>query len=352
MEPQDRGGDLVGLVELRQMRGAFDDPDLGLAADRLGDDLGVAPRQDAVLLAPQDQGRRHDEREAPLEPGVAQRPEDACRGLGRAGLLDRPFDRIGAGGHLLERLVDLGPRGHEGGNLVGLLRPRVGRGVILVVEAEGGDQRQPPDLLGPDRRHLGGERAADRAAGEIGAGEAGLVDEVADRQHPIEMGVEHGMAAVAARKARQGGHDHRARLGEAVEKRDPLRQAAEAGEKPDARARALAPDARGKPVDVDDRRLAAHTAYSRLAAHEHCVDIPPHVPAGVPSPLAPTRFPSPLRRGVRGGGNPLTSMFCNAPTLSLPARTEGTLGLASPQIPRGARCPHGIAPPTPQPLRA
>ena len=62
---------------------------------------------------------------------------------------------------------------------------------------------------GKDRGHFGGERAAHRGAHEVGAGEAGLVDELAHRQHPVEMRVEFGVAGRPG-IARQRRHDHRA----------------------------------------------------------------------------------------------------------------------------------------------
>src|SRR5437588_3235942 len=78
---QDCGGDLVGFVELREVTGAGDRGDFGLAGDRSGEAVGVAARHDAVLLAPDQQGRRSDQRQAFFEPGVAERPKGARRSL-------------------------------------------------------------------------------------------------------------------------------------------------------------------------------------------------------------------------------------------------------------------------------
>src|SRR4051794_39279311 len=64
-EAEDRRGDIVGLVELGQMPRAGDDPRLGPRFDGLGNGGGVAPGHQPVLLAPQNQGRRLDERKAP-----------------------------------------------------------------------------------------------------------------------------------------------------------------------------------------------------------------------------------------------------------------------------------------------
>src|SRR5260370_42477978 len=91
---QYRGGDLVGLVELGEVPGAGDDPDLALAGNAAGETVGVAARHDAVLLAPQQQRRRADQRQPFFELGIADRPEDARRRLAGAHLLDRPFLRV------------------------------------------------------------------------------------------------------------------------------------------------------------------------------------------------------------------------------------------------------------------
>ena len=103
----------------------------------------------------------------------------------------------------------------------------------------------------PDRGDFGGERAADRTAGEIGAVEPRLQHQLMRGEHPVEVRIEHGMAALATGKAGQGRHDDGALLGQRVEERDPARQAAEAGEKSERRAAALLPDPAGKAVDVD-----------------------------------------------------------------------------------------------------
>src|SRR5260221_1223882 len=86
-------GDGVGLVELGEMAGAGDRADLGLAGDAAGEPVGVAARHDAILLAPEQQCRRLDQWQPLFELGVAERPEDAGRRLGGAGLLDWPFRR-------------------------------------------------------------------------------------------------------------------------------------------------------------------------------------------------------------------------------------------------------------------
>src|SRR4051794_25142057 len=91
---QDRGGDGVWLIELGEVAGTGDDPDLGLAGDALREFVCVAARHDPVLLAPQQQRRCRDQRQPLFELGVAERPKDTRRRLAGAGLLDRPFRRV------------------------------------------------------------------------------------------------------------------------------------------------------------------------------------------------------------------------------------------------------------------
>ncbi|QQS15266.1 MAG: hypothetical protein IPK81_09525 [Rhodospirillales bacterium] len=119
------------------------------------------------------------------------------RGLAGPGHLDRPFDRIGAGRHLdqLRPVRRLGA--HQAGQILDALRPGVGRGILLVVEPERRDQRHAADRLGEHRGHLGRQRAAGRAADQIGAAQPGGVEQMADREDPVEMRVEGGMAGGA-----------------------------------------------------------------------------------------------------------------------------------------------------------
>src|SRR5262249_40657875 len=74
---QHRPGHRLGLVEIGEMAGASDGLRVALAIDAGDELLRVARRQDAVGVAPQHQGRRLDQRQAPLELGVAERPEGA-----------------------------------------------------------------------------------------------------------------------------------------------------------------------------------------------------------------------------------------------------------------------------------
>ena len=216
-----------------------------------GEAVGVAARHDAVFGAPDQQGRRLDQRQPLFEPGVAERPEGAGRRLGGAGLLDRPFRRIRAFGRGLELVPALRIGAQQRRHLGRTLRPRVGRRLLVVEQAPRRDQGEPTHGLRPNRRDLGDERAADRTAGKIGAVETGLLQQLPDRQNPIEMAVEHGMPAIAARGSRQRGHDNRALTRQRVEKRDPAWQPAKAGQKAKLRAFAFLPHPSGKPVDVD-----------------------------------------------------------------------------------------------------
>src|SRR5271156_2808690 len=72
-------------------------------------------------------------------------------------------------------------------------------------------------------------------------------------EHPIEVAVERGMAALAAGEAGQGRHEAGAPARERVEKRDPARQAAKTGEKAELWPAALLPDPAGEAVDFDGR---------------------------------------------------------------------------------------------------
>src|SRR5579885_2109534 len=75
---------------------------------------------------------------------------------------------------------------------------------------------------------------------------------MAHGEHPIEVAVEHRVAASAG-KTRQRRHDHLALLGELVEERNPTRQTAEAREKSKLVATPLSPDAAREAVDLDGR---------------------------------------------------------------------------------------------------
>ena len=211
------------------MTGAADDLYRGGAGDAASEYLGVRARHDLVMLAPQQQCRGLDQVQALFDPGIAERPEGARRGFVRAGLLDRPFRLICPFSFRFELVPALGIGTEQPRHVGRPLRPRVGNRVFLVEEAPGRDQRQSSHRSGPDRRHFGRKRPADLAAGNIGAVEPGLQQQLTDRQQPIEMAVEHGMAAVAAWEARERGHDHRALARQCVEERDPSRQAAKPG---------------------------------------------------------------------------------------------------------------------------
>ncbi len=238
-----------------------------LAGDALGDPIGIAARHDRVLLAPDQQRRRIDQLQPLLQLGVAERPEDARGGLIGARLLDRPFDRIRALGHRLQRLPDLRIGAHQPGHRIATLRPRIGRRIGIVEQPERRDQRQPSHARRPQRRHLRGQRRTDRTAGEIRPIQPGLGQQIAHREQPVEMRIQHGMTTIAAGKARQRRHDHGAAVRQFIEERHPARQAAEAGEKAQFRPAALAPDAGGKAVDIDGQRLGfAHVMLPCCAA--------------------------------------------------------------------------------------
>src|SRR5215472_2740152 len=235
------------------MARTWDDADLALAFDSLGEAAGVALRQDFVFSAPKQQRQRLDKRQALLEPRVAERPEGPRRGLARACLLDRPLDRVDAGWLLLEHLPFRGIGAEQRWHIFGALRPRIRHWLPLVEEAPRCDEREPPHGLWPDRRHLQREGRPDRAARDVRAREPRLGKQLADRQYPVEMAVEHGVAGGAG-ESRQRRNDHLAVLRERVEERNPPRQSAEAREESQLGAAALAPDAGREPVDLDALR--------------------------------------------------------------------------------------------------
>src|SRR5271169_3782686 len=123
---QDRGGDLVGSVELGEMAGARNRHNFGPAGERRGEAAGVAARHDPVLFAPDQQGRGGNQRQSLFEPGVAERPEGAGRRLGGAHLFDWPFRRVGALGLGLELVPAFRVGAQQTWHLGRALRPRVG----------------------------------------------------------------------------------------------------------------------------------------------------------------------------------------------------------------------------------
>ena len=143
-----------GLVEFGEMPGAGDHLCLRPPGNSLGDTFGIAARHDAIVLTPDQQRRRADQLQPLLELRVAERPEDARSRFVGARLFDRPFDRIGALRHRLQRLPDFGIGAHQSGHRIGTLRPRIGRWIGLVEQAERRDQCQPSHACRPQRRHL------------------------------------------------------------------------------------------------------------------------------------------------------------------------------------------------------
>src|SRR5215510_16515541 len=99
------------------MAGAGYRGDLGTADNRRSEAIGVAARHDAILLAPDKEGRRSNQRQTLVEFRVAKRPAGACRGLASARLLDRPFGRIRAFRLGLELVPPLGVSAEESGDV-------------------------------------------------------------------------------------------------------------------------------------------------------------------------------------------------------------------------------------------
>ena len=229
--------------------------------EQAGDPRRVAPRHHPVLGTPQQQGRRGDQRQALFKPGITERPEQPRRGFIGPRLFDRPFDGIGAFRRRLQRQPIGRIGGHQPGQRIGALGPGIGRRIGGIEQAEGSDQGKPAHAGRPERGHFRRQRPAHRTAGEIGAIQPRLHQQLPHRHQPVERRVEHAMAAITARKAGQGGHDHRPARCQPIEEGHPARQPAEAGEKAERPPLALAPDAHGEAVDVNggDNRFA-HTA--------------------------------------------------------------------------------------------
>ena len=177
-----------------------------------------------------------------------------------------------------------------------------------------------------DVRTFGGEMAAHSASERgvppgsgqfIGVGESRRrVQGLAHRHKPVEMRIEHAVAAVAARKTGQGRHDDGALLGQRVQDRHPARHPAEPGQEAQFRPGPLAPDARGEAVDVDRRGFGfAHPALQpRLRERTG----PPRRPGSIGGrPIPP---PSSAGRPARPRAAPVPSA---AATSGLPTRRTG-----------------------------
>ena len=173
------------------MAGAGDDPHL--APGRIASpNVGIAPRHHAVLLAPQQQGRRGDQAAGAARAWYCRAARNAGGGLRGA------ICSIGHSTELRRPASPSAPSRSAGAPSVGRVcrpasRPQVGSRVLLVEQAHGAIIAMRRTLR-PERRHLGDERAADGAAGEIRALEARLDEQVAGGHQPVEMRVEHRMA--------------------------------------------------------------------------------------------------------------------------------------------------------------
>src|SRR5208282_5813874 len=78
----DRLDDLLLLFEVRQVAGPLDQRDLR-AGNALRKLLRIDRRDDAVGVAPDDQGRRRDAMDAPAQAAIGDRPDElAGAGLG------------------------------------------------------------------------------------------------------------------------------------------------------------------------------------------------------------------------------------------------------------------------------
>ena len=89
----------------------------------------------------------------------------------------------------------------------GTASPRCAQGSVggsaLIEQSERRDQRQPPHGRRPERRHLGGQRRANRTARQVGAIQVRLLQQRPHRQQPVQMRIQHRVAAIAAGEAGQ-----------------------------------------------------------------------------------------------------------------------------------------------------
>ena len=116
---------------------------------------------------------------------------------------------VGALRHRLQRLPGLGVGAHQPGHRPARCAQGSVGGSCSSNRPKGAISARRSHRPRPDRRDLGGQRGADRAAGEVGAVEPGLRRAAGASPAASRGGVEHGVAAVAAGEAGQGGHDRR-----------------------------------------------------------------------------------------------------------------------------------------------
>ena len=132
-------GDLIGLVQFGQTARIRDRTDLSAA----GDAARTAPRSSCGMTCPRrptSAGSAPDQRQPLLEPGVAERPEDAGRSLrwrGSARSSIRASWRPRGG---LDLVPALRFGAQSGRALRSALRPGIGRRVIVHKEARRRDQ--------------------------------------------------------------------------------------------------------------------------------------------------------------------------------------------------------------------
>ena len=263
---QDCGRHRVRLVEFGQMAGAGDGADLVRAADAPGDALRHSSRGMIRSCSPHSSrvgalisGRRFSSRVLPS--GQKMR---AAASMARVCSIGHSIE-LAPSGIAFSAFQVSGSAHIRPGTCVGRAAPRDrSAGRLSSNRPNGAISASLPHRIRPERRHLGGQRGADRTAGEIGARPARPWPGCSPhRQQPVEMRVQHAVAAVAAGEAGQRGHDHRAALGQPVEERAPSAAARRSRPGSRARAAALAPDAGRKAVDVDGRDVSGSLTLHR-----------------------------------------------------------------------------------------
>ena len=216
---------------------------------------GVAARHDAVLLAPQQQGRRGHS---------GSRFSSRVLPIGQKMRAAASFARTCSIGHSIEfapsggafSAVQMPDRRTSGRGPHRRAAPtdrradrsrRTGRTARSAPAAARCPARAPPSRP-PSTRRPNCPRGRRRAVPTSPA-------PARTASSQSRCVVQHRVPAVAAGKAGQRRHDHRARLGQMIEERHPARQSAKPARKPSHGSAALAPDAGGKAVDVDGQRL-------------------------------------------------------------------------------------------------
>ena len=237
-----RGGG--GLLQMRRVAGARHhlEPRVRDPSREL---LGVRARDQAVVLSPEQQGRRGDAVDALLEPLVRDRPDElAGRAHGPREAGPREGARLRLGGHREHRLRGGTVRLVEdvGRHLRRAQQHPVDHRRVVPPEPDRIDEGQPLDPGRLQRRHLARHHGPEGVAGEHDVPQPELLEQLVVAEHQIPQ-VIHVLdrVRVARRRARMLRRVDRELLGERVEERspgEPPRAVEEDHRRPRARRRA------------------------------------------------------------------------------------------------------------------